>query len=43
MAGFLGWLLARSVVDTRGMFWAWFLHFLQDVVIFTAGVLSLAT
>jgi hypothetical protein len=39
MAGFLGWLLARSVVDTQGMFWAWFLHFLQDVVIFTAMIL----
>ena len=34
MAGFLGWLLARSVVDTRGMFWAWFIHFLLDVIIF---------
>jgi len=43
MAGFLGWLLARSVVDTRGVFWAWFLHFLQDVVIFTAVVLTVAT
>jgi hypothetical protein len=29
----LGWLLARSVMDTRGMGWAWFIHFLQDVVI----------
>ena len=36
MAGFLGWLLAKSVVETRGIFWAWFIHFLQDVVIFGA-------
>lgn len=36
MAGFLGWLLAKSVVETRGMFWAWLIHFLQDVVIITA-------
>lgn len=34
MSAFLGWLLARSVVETQGVFWAWFLHFLQDVVIF---------
>ncbi|NTU75828.1 MAG: CPBP family intramembrane metalloprotease, partial [Anaerolineaceae bacterium] len=36
MAAFLGWLLAKSIVETRGMFWAWFIHFLQDVIIFTA-------
>lgn len=36
MAGFLGWLLAKSLVETRGVFWAWFIHFLQDVVIITA-------
>lgn len=35
MAGFLGWLLAKSVVETGGGFWAWFIHFLQDVIIFT--------
>lgn len=35
MAGFLGWLLARSVAETEGMAWAWFIHFLQDVIIFS--------
>jgi membrane protease YdiL (CAAX protease family) len=34
MAGFLGWLLAKSIAETEGMFWAWFIHFLQDVIIF---------
>ena len=34
LAGFLGWLLARSMQETRGLFWAWFIHFLQDVWIF---------
>ncbi len=34
MAGFLGWLLSKSIVETRGMFWAWLIHFLQDVIIF---------
>ena len=36
VAGFLGWLLAKSVGETGGLGWAWFLHALQDVVIFTA-------
>jgi uncharacterized protein len=35
MAGVLGYVLARSIFDTRGMFWAWWIHFLQDVVIMT--------
>lgn len=36
MAGFLGWLLAKSMLETRGIGWAWFIHFLQDVVILFA-------
>lgn len=34
MAGFLGWILGRSMLETRGMFWAWFIHFWQDILIF---------
>ena len=34
MAGFLGWFLAKAVVETHGIFWAWFIHFIQDVVIY---------
>ncbi|HSV85709.1 MAG TPA: CPBP family intramembrane glutamic endopeptidase [Levilinea sp.] len=41
MAGFLGWLLAKSIAETEGMAWAWFIHFLLDVIIF--GGLFLAT
>ncbi|MFT6005009.1 MAG: hypothetical protein ACI8UQ_002153, partial [Bacteroidia bacterium] len=36
VAGFLGWFLAKSILETKGFFWAWFIHFLQDVVIITA-------
>lgn len=36
MAGFIGWLLAKSIQETEGVAWAWFIHFLQDVVIFAA-------
>lgn len=38
MAGLLGWLLAKSMIETNGIFWAWFIHFLQDVVIYSAFV-----
>ena len=36
VAGFLGWLLAKSIMETKGIFWAWAIHFLQDVIIMTA-------
>ena len=35
-AAFLGWLLAKSILETRGIGWAWTIHFLQDVIIFSA-------
>ena len=35
VAGFLGWFLAKSIIETRGIFWAWLTHFLQDVIIFS--------
>ncbi len=34
LAWFMGWILARSMAETRGMAWAWFIHFIQDVLIF---------
>lgn len=36
MAGFMGWLLAKSVVETGGLYWAWLIHCLQDAIILTA-------
>ena len=36
MAGFLGWLLALSLIETQGLFLAWAIHFAQDVVIFVS-------
>jgi membrane protease YdiL (CAAX protease family) len=35
MATFLGWLLGKAMLETRGFFWAWLIHFVQDVLIFT--------
>lgn len=34
MAGVLGWLLGKSMLETKGMARAWLIHFLQDVLIF---------
>jgi len=35
LAWFLGWILAKSMLETRGLGWAWFIHFVQDVLIFS--------
>lgn len=39
MAGLLGWLLARSVLETQGIAWAWGIHFLQDIPIYASMIL----
>ncbi len=36
VAGFLGWFLTKSILETKGIFWACLIHFLQDVIIFSA-------
>ncbi len=36
MAGFLGWLLGKSILETKGLWWAWFIHFVMDVIVFTS-------
>jgi hypothetical protein len=34
MTGFLAFLLGKSMLETKGLFWPWLIHFLPDVVIF---------
>jgi membrane protease YdiL (CAAX protease family) len=34
MTGFLGWFMAKCMVETRGFFWSWFIHFVNDVPVF---------
>jgi len=36
MASLLGWILAKSMYETNGFFWAWFIHFVQDSIIIGA-------
>jgi membrane protease YdiL (CAAX protease family) len=35
MAGFAGWIWARSMIETRGFVWAFAIHTVQDIVIFS--------
>ncbi|TAE80973.1 MAG: CPBP family intramembrane metalloprotease, partial [Bacteroidetes bacterium] len=36
MAGVLGYILSKATYETQGIGIAWVIHFLQDVIIFTA-------
>lgn len=38
---FMGWILGKAMLETRGLFWAWWIHFLSDIVIFTFMVVAL--
>ena len=39
LAGVLGYVLAKSVYETSGLFWACTIHFLQDVIIMSSLLL----
>ncbi|HQF87539.1 MAG TPA: CPBP family intramembrane metalloprotease [Acidobacteriota bacterium] len=34
MTGFLGWLMAKSLIETKGLGWAWFIHAVADIPVF---------
>jgi hypothetical protein len=34
LAWFLGWILARSMLETHGLWWVRLIHFVQDVSLF---------
>jgi len=40
LASFLGWFLGKSMLETKGFFWAWTIHFIQDAFIFTFFAIS---
>ena len=35
LSSFLGWFLGKSMLETKGFTWAWFIHFLPDAFIFS--------
>ncbi len=43
MAGALGYVLAKSLRETRGLFWAWSIHFVLDVIIIASIFLQEAS
>jgi membrane protease YdiL (CAAX protease family) len=43
MAGVAGWVWARSMIETRGFVWAFFIHMVQDIVIFSFLAVATAT
>ena len=43
LASFLGWFLGKSMLETKGVFWAWLIHFLPDAFIFTFFAISAVT
>lgn len=38
---FMGYILSKAMIETRGLFWPWFIHALSDVVIFSFLALAL--
>ena len=40
LTGFLAFLLGKSMLETKGIFWAWFIHFVPDTLIFISYALT---
>jgi membrane protease YdiL (CAAX protease family) len=40
MTAFLGWILGKGMLETRGLFWPWLIHFVADVVVFLSYALT---
>jgi hypothetical protein len=38
---FMGWILGKGMVETRGLFWSWWIHLLSDIAIFSFMTLAL--
>ncbi len=40
MAGVAGWFWGKAMIETRGFFWSWFIHGIQDLVILTFIIMT---
>ncbi len=38
---FMGWILGKAMIETRGLLWSWWIHFLSDIAIFSFLAMSL--
>lgn len=43
MTGFLGWLMGKSMLETRGFRWPWLIHFVNDIPVFVFLALGSVT
>jgi hypothetical protein len=43
LAGFLAYILGKSMLETGGFFWAWFIHLLMDILIFNFEAMGAVT
>ena len=34
LTAFLGWIFGKAMLETRGVFWSWLMHFLSDLPVF---------
>jgi hypothetical protein len=35
LAGYLGWIAAKSMIETRGFVWVFLIHFIGDFIIYS--------
>ena len=40
LAGYLGWIAAKSMIETRGFVWAFLIHFVGDLIIYAFWAMS---
>lgn len=40
ITAFLGWFFGKCMMDSRGLFWPWLFHTLQDILPFTAMAIA---
>jgi membrane protease YdiL (CAAX protease family) len=43
MSGLLGYILSKATIETKGIGVAWIIHFVQDIIIFTALIMMNVT
>ncbi len=41
LAVFMGWILAKGILETRGLFWSWWIHWWSDIAIFVFLAMTL--
>lgn len=40
LSGIAGWVWGKGMIDTKGFFWSWFVHMVQDIAILSVIVIS---